>query len=201
MKAFNQINFQMEHRLVWSYSVALIFIGLFIMFTPVFAQQDDADAPDVKVDIKKEYNELGTLIRVDSVRTWCWSGEQFSQQKFDSLWEDISGNLDHFLPRNFDYFRFNRMPPGPPMHNFWRWNGEDSSAYSYFHDFDQYAETFEENFKDYSERIHKYKEEHQKLIEKYFRKPYQDEDIDPEAEPKNDVPVPKGPERSKTGKI
>ena len=146
MKAFRQINFKQENRLVWSYTGALVLVGLILMIRPVLAQEEN-NGPQVKVDVKKEYDEDGNLIRMDSVRTWTWSGESFSPEEFDSLWNNGGLDPDAFLPRNFDFYGFNDMP-FPPIHNFWHWNGEDSTAYSYLDQFfdDGFLQEFRRNF-------------------------------------------------------
>ncbi len=148
MKAHKQFTFHKEHSLVWSYSATILLLGLVIMLRPVVAQQND-NLPDVKVEVKKEYDEGGKLVNMDSVKTWCWSGNAFTREEFDSLWKDIGMDLHALFPRNFDPFSFPGITTGPPMHNFWHWNGEDSTAYSYLEElFD------EETLKEFRERYH-----------------------------------------------
>ena len=72
MKAFKQFTFHREHRMVWSYSAAVLLLSLFVMLRPVVAQQEE-NLPEVKVEVKGKYDENGKLTTMDTVRTWNWS--------------------------------------------------------------------------------------------------------------------------------
>lgn len=136
--------------MVWSYSAAIMFLGLILMLRPVVAQQKE-NLPEVKVEVKKEYDEDGNLVKTDSIRTWCWSGRDYSLEEFDSLRKDMGLDFNHMLPGNYNPFSFQGTPPGPPMHNFWHWNGRDSTARSYLEDlFDE--ETLEQFRRKYHSR-------------------------------------------------
>lgn len=148
MKAFRQISFKQENRLVWSYSGALIVFAIFFTITPVFAQWDEPDEPKVTIDVKKEYDDDGNLVKVDSVRTWVWSGHSFSDYGSDSIWQNFSEHFEDFSPRNFDQFGFHGLPPGQGLFNFWEWNESDSTAISQFEDYfdEEFLEQFNESF-------------------------------------------------------
>ena len=131
MKAFKQISYSREYKLFWSYSVFLSLLGLFILITPVLAQEpgNEHSEPKVKIEVDKIYDEDGNLISVDSSKTWCWSGKSFSFDQKDSIWDNIAENFDHFFHRNYkspDYFN------NPPMHRFWEWDESDSTVTSFF---------------------------------------------------------------------
>lgn len=117
------------------------------MISPVFAQWDESIEPDVKINIEKEFDEDGNLVGVDTVKTWSWSGHQFSEHDFDSVMDHFSDHFEDFLPRNFDHFSFHDMPNGPPLHNFWEWNEDDSSAFSQLDEY--FDESFFEDFQDH----------------------------------------------------
>lgn len=143
MKAFKQISLRNESRWVWTYSSVLILLVTFVMFKPVFAQLEEKTYPEEKVDVVKEYDADGNLVRLDSVRSWIWSGNAYAFHELDSLLQGMTGDLKEFFPRNFDVFGFDAMPNSPPLHGFWQWNEKDSTAYS------QLGEDFEERFREY----------------------------------------------------
>jgi hypothetical protein len=130
MKAYRQITFQRENRLVWSYTAFLLIAGIFIMIRPVLAQDENPD-PEFRVDVKKEYDVHGNLTHLDTVRSWTWSGEEYSIDAFDSIWRHMGGHPHDFLPRNFNSCGFLGFPPGPPLSGSWLWNPEDSTAYPF----------------------------------------------------------------------
>lgn len=197
MKAFKQLNFRRELKLVWGYSAALIIIGVLIMVRPVLAQ-DEKSVPEVKIDVQKKFDEQGNLIGMDSVRTWTWSGDHFSQEEFDSVWRDFHSRFDHLMKENFNGYSFNDLPD---MHNFWLWNGEDSTAYSHFDRLDEFLnEDFKEYMKEFEERLEAYQREHQQLIEKYFSHPLKGDDK-PDATPNKYVPEPAPQQNKQSGKV
>ncbi|MCD4696233.1 MAG: hypothetical protein K8S16_08310 [Bacteroidales bacterium] len=203
MKAFKQFGFRYEKQFFWSYSVSLVLLGLTIMLSPVFAQNKDSltNEPDIRMEINKEYDEHENLIRIDSSKIWSWCGIDIPYEQYDSIWREIGKNHHLFFHRNhMPGTGFFNQPPGPPLHHFWHWNADDSSAWSHLDElFDNnFSEHFKhpgffadedihEKYDEYFKRFEEYREEHQKLIEKYFREPYQDEDIDPNARPKLNI--------------
>lgn len=132
MKAYKQINLQTERRLIWTFTSLLIFMGVFIMITPVFAQFEDhaADA-DARTEVNIVYDEDGNHVGSDTVQNWYWADKKCSQQEFDSIWQNIAKDFKEYFPGNIDDIGFHNFPHGPPTHNFWHWNESDSSAFSY----------------------------------------------------------------------
>ncbi|MEZ5083397.1 MAG: hypothetical protein R2750_08115 [Bacteroidales bacterium] len=138
MKAFKQINFHSETRFFWSYGFALCTLTIFIIISPALAQTGpiDEDAPEIRVDVKKEYDEEGNVIRIDSSRMWCWLGKEFSIEQQDSIVNEIEKNVTNILHRNHRLpLGTSDLPFGPPLHRFWHWNGADSTVTSLFDKF------------------------------------------------------------------
>lgn len=159
MKAFRQITFRKENSIVWSYTSALILMGVFIMLRPVVAQQDEA-IPEMKVEVVEACDELGNPVGLDSVMVWTWNGEQLSQKGLDSAWKAMLNEAGLVLPRNFRPFDMNRHHPAFSMHPFWQWNGEDSSARSYL---DELSigfpeEPFVAEFSEFQDKIMEYRQ-------------------------------------------
>ena len=113
-----------------------IFLIFFIFSISVFGQDNEQDKseskePDVKTEIRKEYDENGNLYRYDSVFTWKWS-------------DDGSFNEEFF--KNFEEsFR--------QFHQGWEGFGEEFMSKFYLDDkslekFKDMQEDFEFNFQD-----------------------------------------------------
>ncbi|MEZ5197366.1 MAG: hypothetical protein R2764_13505 [Bacteroidales bacterium] len=205
MKAFKQINFSYEYRMVFSYAAVLCMASFFIVLSPVLAQDDvNQNKPEVKIDIKKEFDDMGNIIFFDSVYSWSWNGHDFPVGKLDSLFESLNHGLE-----NFDFsnrFHFHDFPL-------------DSVNISYFN-FEDFQKRFDENFnvddffldkellkkfqfdnREFMERFRQYSEEHQKLIEKYFRQPNNEEEGKPKAEPNNYSPGNNKPAGNHSGQV
>ncbi len=241
MKAFKQINLRTETRIVWSTAVALCFASFFIVLSPIFAQDEVNPQPDVKIDVKKEYDDQGRLVKIDSARTWCWSGKHFTQEQVDSIMEKMHHGFDHFYHGFEDRFNHLHFPDFSPFENYWDFDGTDSTVthpfenffnedfFSRFHhfepptfpghwdfplndstgisffDYDSFEEYFEENhkdrFDDFKLRFDEYHKEHQKLIEKYFGEPIQEEKEENGTRPKESNQEQSPVNKSKTGTI
>jgi len=192
-------------------------------------EDESRSDPDVQIDIKKEYDEHGNVIGDDSSYIWSWHGKHFDNFNdfHDSVyshfkhcwpsntwhWPELDSSLHSYFDDDWiDRFHFH-MPPLPhfnfPFH--------DSLGIS-FHNFDDMHRFFEEEFdieeylpdekdleqfqkrnKKFMERFDEYQKEHQKLIEKYFRQPYQKEEK--EADPNRSSPDKEKTENNKTGKV
>ncbi|GAB4324822.1 MAG: hypothetical protein Kow00127_17520 [Bacteroidales bacterium] len=86
MKAYKDLNMTGERRLVAGWSMLLGLAALLLWFTPIFAQSDTpALAPDIKIDVKKEYDDNGNLMRYDSTWSWSWQGTPADVPLLDSL--------------------------------------------------------------------------------------------------------------------
>ena len=79
-------------------------------------------------------DDRGNLVGLDSVKTWHLSGKEISQREFDSMWKEIGLTPDMVFPRNIDPLGSCGLLPGPPLHRFWCWNPEDSTAWSYLYE-------------------------------------------------------------------
>jgi hypothetical protein len=176
MKAYRQITFAKEHRLVWSYAVLLMIAGFILMIRPVLAQ-DREQPPGFGLDVKKDYEQQGSRIQVDPGSTWAWSDPRVEEKEPDSVRIRLGVGMDYhdFLPRNFDPYGCPGFAPGPPLHKLWEWHGEDSTAYSYLEVFlDEeslrqlkYAYNLQ-RLREMEARIELYRQAQRELIEKYF---------------------------------
>ncbi|MCF8378139.1 MAG: hypothetical protein K9H49_01100 [Bacteroidales bacterium] len=149
MKAYKQFSFQKEKKFLLSYAFCLIILGFTIMFSPVLAQDKESlnNEPTLRVEVKKEYDETGNLVNVDSTMIWSWNGIDFNFDQLDSSyneWNDLY--FDFFHKNQKPGLGFFGVPPGPPLHRFWDWNEDDSSAIS------KLDEIFEEKFSDWYDR-------------------------------------------------
>jgi hypothetical protein len=215
MKAFKQISYTYENKIVFGYAGIMSLLSFFILLSPVLAQDDEPvlpDQPNVHYDVKKEYDKDGNLTGYDSAMIWYWSGEGAAMYNFDSLFEQFD--------KQFDFFN-----------DQWNWSGLDSfpsipfpfndSLGISFYNFDDLSKYFDEEFNgtkhfddfeslkelhgqhdEFMERFEEYQKEHQKLIEKYFGKPEQLNGIkEPKSEPQK-LKSPEAPvEQNKSGTI
>lgn len=140
MKAINQRTIiENGARWMFGYSIVLSVLAVLIIVRPVFAQIDqsaDTLKPDVKIDVKKEYDENGNLSMYDSTYRWSWHGNSIPWIDVDSLF----GGMGYGFPPEGMYNLFSPFQPfHPPMPDFfpfsdtsdWDWASPD-----YFHDFD-----------------------------------------------------------------
>jgi len=122
MKAFKQIDLRIEKRILFSYSTLLCLASFFVVLSPLLGQTDrdtTQNDPEVKIDIKKYYDEDGNLIGHDSSYSWLWSGIGKKSFVFDSLFDQFkkhSGNFDHLW--NEDHFNFSQTIPDSLWHRF-----------------------------------------------------------------------------------
>lgn len=190
MKAFKSISYKKEISVFWGYSMLLTMISFLVILSPVFAQSDSDifTRPDVKVEVKKEYDENGNLICIDStvVRLMGEFPDSSSWYLSNPFANGFPGTVTHGVSRG-------------KLHPFWDWNEQDSTAISYFEDlfgFDFFAPPSDfglfnndslipadsvfshfyepgkrEQLFDQQKRMEGYFKEQQKLIEKYFGSP------------------------------
>lgn len=204
MKAFKQLDFSKENKIVFSYAGFMCLLGFFILISPVFAQDDSiqSNQPKVHIDVKRQYDQNGNLSRYDSIYSWYWSGKGNLPLGFDSVFRNFNFQFPDF-PGFFDY--------NVPFN--------DSLGIS-FHDFDDMQKYFEDKFDfkgmmpddeffknydlqhdEFMERYRKYQEENQKLIEKYFGHPLPGNVTTPGFEQNKLVPKKNDSDPVKHGKI
>lgn len=146
MKAFAPLSLSFENRLVWTYATILSVVSFFILLSPVLAQEDNFLGPDLQLEVKKEFDDAGNLISVDSSKTWFWSGKEFSNHEFDSIWRSFRQEFQDAFAENFENKKFLDQLNHPPLHNYWHWNNSDSTAYSFYDDlFDEEFESKKED--------------------------------------------------------
>ncbi|MBC8490766.1 MAG: hypothetical protein H8D45_32515 [Bacteroidetes bacterium] len=95
----------------------------------------------------------------------------------------------------------------------WYWSGRDfpdakldslfRNLNQKFHHFwdEEFMEQFSEQQENFRKRYNDYIEEHQKLIDKYFRTPYDKKDSIPEAKPNKYIPPEEKKEKTKSARI
>jgi hypothetical protein len=127
-------------RMVWVYAVVMSAAAVFALLSPALAQVDKpaGDEPDVRWDVKKEYDRDGRLSRCDSAWSWSWQGHGQPPFDMDSLFgqfhEGFEGfgqlpgfDRDEFLMPFGDPFDWPGMPALPPFH-FYPHEGDTSFA-------------------------------------------------------------------------
>jgi len=129
MKAFKQINFSRETRIVFSYAGLMCILGFFILLSPVLAQDDSVHTgqPRVHIDVKKQYDQQGNLSLFDSVYSWYWSGKDGLPDEYDSLFK-------HFHKPYFG-FGYGYHPLPPLMPGYYGSDSADSLRYSWYDHF------------------------------------------------------------------
>lgn len=219
MKAFKQLNLEKEQRALWSYLTILSVVCFVILFSPVFAQQEEVieEKPQIGIDVQEEYDEDGNLIGYDSTWSWHWNNSQFRNIRNDSAWSRFHSNLDRMMydinsEKIFDSLNFTFWKDSSYQHMWRDFHGHSKDFFNdsssvHFHDWSPNFEKFfpdEETMEklrshqeEFMDRFRNYQEEHKKLLDKYFYD-YQNEDRDPNEEPKD---VPKPTNKSKSGKI
>jgi len=112
-------------RMVWVYAVVMSAAAIFTVLSPALAQVDkpECDEPEIRWDVKKDYDRDGRLSRYDSTWTWSWQGHGQPPLDMDSLFGHFHEGFEGFgqMP-GFDWDEF-MMPfddwpdwPGmPPM--------------------------------------------------------------------------------------
>lgn len=184
MKAFKQISYAYENKIVFGYAGIMSLLSFFILLSPVLAQDNEPlrpDQPNVHYDVKKEYDKDGNLTGYDSAMIWYWSGNGTAMYDFDSLFEQFGKQFD-FFNEQWNWSGLHTFPSIPFPLN-------DSLGLS-FYNFDDFSKYFDEEFNrtkpfddyeslkelhgqldEFMKRYQEYQKEHQKLIEKYFGKP------------------------------
>ena len=133
MKAFKQINYAHENRIVFGYVALLSLICFMIMLSPVFAQDlnsPDKNQPRVHYDVKKEYDKDGNLTGYDSTYSWYWSDKGPGVINADSLLKQIQEQID-LLSGEWNWSGFESFPGIPNMDRFNYWSEPDSSGYAF----------------------------------------------------------------------
>lgn len=129
MKAYKQINYSFENKVVFSYAGMLCLLGFFILLSPVFAQEDEhqqKNEPKVHYDVKKEYDKDGNLTGYDSTYSWQWSGEGWNMPA-DSMLEQLNQHF-RFLDGPWDWSGMEPFHNLGPNDRQWFWNDGDSSV-------------------------------------------------------------------------
>jgi hypothetical protein len=105
MKAYKQINYRFENRIVFGYAGLMSLLCSLILLSPVIAQDTidhNRNQPKVHYDINKEYDKDGNLTNYDSTYSWYWSGDGSLWQNYDSLFKQFHRQFD-ILDENWNW--------------------------------------------------------------------------------------------------
>lgn len=129
---------------------------------------------------------------------------QLPGQKWDHFDTSFYSDMNNYFDGKFsEHFNFDN----------WDFNFNDSTIISYFDDFhdqfnfdeyfekNDYFEKFNDDNEEFMDRIRKYQEEHQKLIEKYFREPFDEMEDDAKIDQNKYSPKKKNVKTVNTGRI
>ncbi len=180
MKAFKQINYAFENRIVFGYAGLLSILCFMIMLSPVFAQ--DINHQD---DCQPGFESFPDIPHLDRFNYWSVPDSSGYLLDDSTFYNPLFGDS------------WSVIAPAP-FHDFF----PNDSLYGSFHHFDDLSKLFDQQidldeflFNDESlkkfrheqdeflERFREYQEEHQKLIEKYFHQPDQSDGSYPQNEP------------------
>jgi hypothetical protein len=131
MKAFKQINYGFENRIVFGYAGLMSLLCFLIMLSPVFAQDTNdlnKNQPKVHYDVKKEFDKDGNLTGYDSTYSWYWSDRGLGIIDSDSIMKQFQQQFD-FLNDQWNWSGIESMPGWPPLQPFNYWNNPDSSGF------------------------------------------------------------------------
>jgi hypothetical protein len=135
MKAFKQINYSFENRIVFGYAGLMSLLCFLILLSPVFAQDSidlNKNQPKVHYDVKKEYDKDGNLTAYDSISSWFWSDKEIGIHDYDSLLKQFHQQFDIFN----DNWNWSGNEPFSdlPLMNPFRYLYDVDSAGSYLYD-------------------------------------------------------------------
>jgi hypothetical protein len=196
-------------RIMTGYAVTMSLIAVLIMVRPVLGQIDaseDTIRPEVHTEVKKEYDEQGNLTLFDSAWIMTYKGNRMPYFLMDSLFREYGYG---FIPERPEEGLFPPFRPYPPF--FGAMPFSDSTGWLHHPDhpwFDEdfledqkkMIEKFMEGQKIFRERYLDYLEEHEKLLDKYFRQPYQDYKI-PDTDHENNKQEGAPPSGGESGTI
>lgn len=97
---------------IYTLIIILMLPGIFLAGKSV-AQKKDKGQPDVKIDVKKEYDEKGNMVLYDSTYSWSWSGNS-DDMDLDSLLEKFHHHLEIYNLYDDDFFPHAFMFPESP---------------------------------------------------------------------------------------
>lgn len=207
MKAYKQMNLKKEQRALWSYFTILSLVSFGILFSPVFAQQDESieTKPQINLDVQKAYDEEGNLNRLDSSWSWSWNWKELNRNH-DSIWNKFHDhykrttndiNSQKFFDSSFMSFLNDSIKQNLingfhwPSPNYWNeLSFTNSQNWEYIFDMKNVVpdkenlESLVNRQKKFNQRFKEYHKAHRKLLEKYFYE-FQNEDLDSEIQPKS----------------
>lgn len=68
-----------------------------------YSQQKNSDQPDERIEVNREYDERGNLIRYDSIYSYSSSNSSMSSREMDSIFATFfSGNRSSFFESPFE---------------------------------------------------------------------------------------------------
>ncbi len=128
MKAYKQINYRFENKIVFGYAGLMSLLCSLILLSPVIAQDTidhNRNQPKVNYDVKKEYDKDGNLTNYDSTYSWYWSGDGSYWQNYDSLFKQFHQQFEIF-DENRDWSGLTPFHDQTDPHHFRYWDKLDS---------------------------------------------------------------------------
>jgi hypothetical protein len=88
--------------------VAYTLIIFCLTISPIFCQDDNPDSttnePDEKIDVKKEFDEDGNIIKYDSSYSWSWLGDDFMDDEMLQIFQEKMHELQERMELFEDEF-------------------------------------------------------------------------------------------------
>jgi hypothetical protein len=121
----------------------LVLPGIIMAGRSVAQKKDNNGQPDVKIDVRKEYDEKGNMILYDSIYSWSWSGSQ-DDMAFDTLMDNFRHHLEIYNYHEGDFFPHSFVLPQSPGINPEFSPGDKDTVPS--QDFGEYLQEFFDDF-------------------------------------------------------
>jgi hypothetical protein len=152
----------------------LVLPGILLGGRIVAQKKDNNNQPDVKIDVKKQYDEKGNMVVYDSIYSWSWSGNP-DDMDIDSLMNKFRHHLEIYNYYDGDIFPHSFILPQFPDVNpesffgtedsilSWDFNNDTTLKNFFFDDFFYwnfipYSESLEEFFDDFLYGFHKFRD-------------------------------------------
>ena len=96
--------------------ILVLMLSGFILTGESAAQKKDKDQPRINIDVKREYDDHGNIIRYDSSYSYSWSGNA-DDMDTDSLLKEFHHHREIYSFNNGDFFPHDFMFPWYPDFN------------------------------------------------------------------------------------
>jgi hypothetical protein len=119
----------------------LVLPGILLGGRVVAQKKDNNNQPDVKIDVKKQYDEKGNMVIYDSIYSWSWSGNP-DDMDIDSLMNKFRHHLEIYNYYDGDIFPHSFILPQFPDVNPESFFGTEDSILSWDFDNDTTLKNF-----------------------------------------------------------